>query len=81
MVSVFMTGRVKSSRAGLWAVTRLPECTGSSGKVSGVVTGLVGAKKNINRLKWDKHMVQHQTQWLNQERQIFHTEIQTQQQH
>ncbi len=45
MVSVFMTGRVKSSRAGLWAVTRLLECTGSSGKVSGVVTGLVGAKK------------------------------------
>ncbi len=39
-----MTGRVKSSKAGLWAVTRLLEPTRSSGKVFGVVTGLVGQK-------------------------------------
>ncbi len=42
VVSELMTGRVKSSKVGLWAVTRPLEPTGSSDKVSGVVTGLLG---------------------------------------
>ncbi len=42
MGSKFMTERVKSSTAGLWAVTGLLEPRESLGKVSGVVTGLVG---------------------------------------
>ncbi len=44
MGSEFMTERVKSSTAGLWAVTGLLEPRESSGKVSGVVTGLMGQK-------------------------------------
>ncbi len=44
MVSELMPGRVKSSTAGPWAVTRLLEPKGSSGMVSGVVTGLVRQK-------------------------------------
>ncbi len=44
MVSEFMTDRFKSSTAGPWAVTSLLEPPASSGKVSGVVTGLVGQK-------------------------------------